>query len=41
MSTKCPQCKSMNTDNLTKNYGKTTVKGAIFCYGCGKPTYYN
>lgn len=37
---KCPHCGSYNTAPLTKNFGQTVVKNAIFCYECGRESYH-
>lgn len=41
MKTQCPHCGSLNTAPLTKDFGNIIIKDAIFCYECGKETYFN
>lgn len=37
---KCPHYGSYNTAPLTKDFGKTVIKNAIFCYECGREAYF-
>lgn len=38
--TKCPHCGSLNTDKYYLKNCTETLDSAIFCYACGKPTFF-